>query len=144
MRLLFSWRGQNILEIFCEIYPFLDHRHTLCPHQPTTFHFHHQDNCCQTTGTQHTWLCREIIYCKRAKDDIASLWEPLTYLPTNVSSCSKWLFLWIEMHHRFCETSCHDNVCSIWNSSPLMVMLLLVTSMGEPLLSRSQSTSNAT
>ena len=20
---------------------------------------------------QHTWLCREIIYCKRAKDDIA-------------------------------------------------------------------------
>ena len=135
-------KGENILEILCEIYPFLDHRYILCPHRPTSLHFHYQDNRCHTTGAKHTWLCREIIFCKRAKDDIASLWEPLTYLPTNLSSCSKWLFLWIEMHHRFCETSCHDNVCSIWNSSPLVVMFLLVTSMGQPL--PSQSTSNAT
>ena len=142
MRLLFSWRGQNILEILCEIYPFLDYRHTLFPHRPTSFHFHYQDNRCQTTPTYFVGFVGKSFIAKEQKMTSPSLREPLTYLPTNLSSCSKWLFLWIEMHHRFCETSCHDNVCSIWNSSPLSVMFLLVTSMGEPL--PSQSTSNAT
>ena len=47
-------KGENILEILCEIYPFLDHRYILCPHRPTSLHFHHQDNRCQTSWTQHT------------------------------------------------------------------------------------------
>ena len=44
-------KGEIILEILCEIYPFLDHRYILCPHRPISLYFLHQDNCCQTTST---------------------------------------------------------------------------------------------
>ena len=86
-------KGENILEILCEIYPFLDYRHTLFPHRPTSFHFHYQDNRCQTTPTYFVGFVGKSFIAKEQKmtsHRCGSLWhicQPICHHAPNGFSC---------------------------------------------------------
>ena len=85
-------KGENILEILCEIYPFLDHRYILCPHRPISLYFLHQDNRCQTTPTYSAlsgnyFLQKSKRWHRRRCGSLWHICQPICHHAPNGFSC---------------------------------------------------------